>query len=73
MCENLILCYFDPNKQCFVETDFSDYVNAGVLLQIGEDGLLHPVTYFLRRMAPVECNYKIYDKKLLVIIPCFKE
>jgi hypothetical protein len=23
-------------------------------------------------MAPAECNYKIYDKKLLVIIRCLK-
>ena len=32
VCEALILCHFDPNEQCFVKTDSSDYVNAGVLL-----------------------------------------
>ena len=31
VCKNPILCHFDPTKQCFVKTDFSDYVNAGVL------------------------------------------
>ena len=71
--EDLILYYFDPNKQYFVETDSSDYVNVGVLLQIGEDSLLHPVAYFLRRIVPVKCHYKIYDKELLAIICCFKE
>ena len=40
---------------------------------MGEDGLLHPVAYFLRRMALVECHYEIYDKKLLTIIQCFEE
>ena len=73
MCENLIIYYFDPNKQYFIEIDFSDYVNAGMLSQMGENGLLHPVTYFSRRMAPVKCHYEIYDKELLAIIWCFKE
>ena len=73
MYEDLILCHFDPNKQCFVETDSSDYVNAGMLSQMGEDGLLHPVAYFSRRMVPAECLYEIYDKELLTIIWCFKK
>ena len=71
--EDPILCHFDPTKQCFVETDSSDYVNTSMLSQMGNDGLLHPVAYFLRRMVLAECNYKIYDKKLLAIICCFKE
>ena len=73
MCKDLILHHFKPNKQYFVETDSSDYVNADVLSQIGEDSLLHSVVYFLRRMVPVKCHYEIYDKELLVIIWCFKE
>ena len=31
VCEDSILCHFDPNKQCFVETDSSNYVNANIL------------------------------------------
>ena len=31
MCKALIFRHFDPSKQYFVETDLSDYVNAGVL------------------------------------------
>ena len=73
VCEDPILCHFDPNKQCFVETDFLDYINASMLLQMSEDDLLHLVAYFLRRMAPAECNYKIYNKELLAIICCFEE
>ena len=53
--------------------DSLDYINASMLLQMGENSLLHPIAYFLRRIAPVKCNYKIYNKKLLVIISCFKE
>ena len=73
MCEAPILCHFDPSKQCFIETDLSDYVNASVLSQLDDEGVLHPVAYFSRKMAPAECNYEIYDKKLLAIIWCFKE
>lgn len=72
-CKASILKHFDQNKQCFVETDFFHYVNAGVLSQRGEDGLLHPVAYLLQRMASAEYNYEIYDKKLLAIIRCFEK
>lgn len=73
VCEAPILRHFDSSKQCFVETDSSDYVNAGVLSQMDDDGVLHPVAYFSRKMAPAECNYEIYDKELLAIIRCFEE
>ena len=73
MCEAPILCQFDLSKQCFVETDSSDYVNVGMLSQLDDEGVLHPVAYFSRKMAPVKCNYKIYDKELLTIIWCFEE
>ncbi len=56
-----------------METDSSDYVSSGVLSQLGEDGLLYPVVFFLKNLNPVECNYKIYDKELLAIIPCFEQ
>ena len=67
-----ILKHFDPSKQCHVETDSLDYVNAGLLSQ-EDNGILHPVAYFSKRMVPAECNYEIYDKELLAIIWCFKE
>ena len=68
VCKGLILCHFDPNKQCFVETDFSNYINAGMLSQIDNNGVLHSVVYFSKRITPAKCNYKIYNKKLLAII-----
>ena len=73
MCEALIFCHFDLSKQYFVETDSSDYVNAGVLSQLDDEGVLHPVAYFSKNIAPAECNYKIYNKKFLAIIWCFEE
>ena len=73
MCKAFILRHFDPSKQNFVEIDSSNYVNAGVLFQLDDEGVLHPVAYFSRKMALAECNYKIYDKELLAIIWCFEE
>ena len=73
MCEAPILCHFDSSKQCFVKTDSFDYVNASVLSQLDDEGVLHPVAYFSRKMTPAECNYEIYDKELLAIIRCFEE
>ena len=72
MCKDPILCYFDSNKQYFIETDFSDYVNTDVLSQIGENNLLHTVAYFLRRIVPAKCYYKIYDKKFLALFDVLK-
>ena len=71
--ESPILSHFDPSKQCHVETDSSDYVSAGVLSQEDNNGILHPVAYFSKRIVSAECNYKIYNKELLAIIRCFEE
>ena len=73
MREASILTYFNLSKEYHVETDSSDYVSAGVLSQKDDNSILHPVAFFLKRMVPAECNYKIYDKELLAIIQCFKE
>ena len=64
--------HFDPNKQAVVEIDVSDYVTAGIFFQYDDDGQLRPVVYFFCKMNPAECNYEIYDKKLLAIINAFE-
>lgn len=73
MYKALILRHFDLNKQCFVKTDSSDYVNRGVLSQPNSNSILHPITYSFQRISSTKCNYKIYNKELLTIIQCFKE
>ena len=73
MCKAFIFRYFDPSKQCFVETDFSNYVNVNVLSQSDDKSILHLVAYFSQRMSSAKCNYEIYNKELLAIIQYFKE
>ena len=66
-----ILAHFDPDKETWIETDASDFVTAGVMVQM-HDGVLRPVAFFSRKMNPAECNYMIYDKGLLAIIRAFE-
>ena len=54
-------------------TDSSDYVNGGILSQKDDDGVLHPVAFYSKKLLPAECNYSIFDKELLAIIKCFEE
>jgi hypothetical protein len=68
-----ILCHFDSAREAYIECDASDYVTAGVLSQKDDNGVLHPVAFFSKKMTPAECNYEIYDKELLAIIRCFEE
>ena len=67
-----ILAHYKQGLKTIVETDFSDYVSSGVLLLLGEDGLLHLVAFFSKNLNPTECNYEIYDKELLAIIRYFE-
>lgn len=68
-----VLKHFDRTKQCFVETDSSDYVSSGVFSQKDENEVPHPVAFFSKKLVPAECNYEIYDKELLAIIRCFEQ
>lgn len=66
------LAYFNPTRQTIIETDSSDFVTAGVLSQYDDNGVLHPVAYFSKKMSSAEYNYCIYEKELLAIIRCFE-
>jgi len=72
-CSAPILAHFDPDRECIVETDASDYVSAGILSQYDDSEVLHPVAYFSKKHSPAECNYEIYDKELMAIIRAFEE
>ena len=56
-----------------VKANSSNYITRGILSQYNKDGVLHPITYFLKQLSPAKCNYKIYNKELLAIIKYFKQ
>lgn len=67
-----VLVQFDPDKQTVVETDSSGWCIVGTLMQFDKQGLLRPCAFFLKKNAPAECNYEIYDKEMLVIVRCLE-
>ena len=51
-----------------LETDASNKVITGILLQLHPDSKWYPIVFFLKTMDPAKCNYKIYNKEMLAII-----
>ncbi len=67
-----ILKHFNSIKEAILKTDFLNYVNNEVLSQYDDEDILHSIIFYSKNMIFAECNYKIYDKKLLIIIHCLK-
>jgi len=72
MIKAFILRHFDQNKKTILETDSFNYVNDDILSQYDDEETLHSIIYYSKNLSFTECNYKIYDKKLLTIICVFK-
>lgn len=58
LCSAPILSIYDQNRPCFIFTDASGIGLGAILKQPQEDGLLHPVAYFSRRLRPAELKRK---------------
>jgi len=67
-----VLRHFDSKRQTILEIDASDYVKDEILSQYDDERVLHSIAFYSKSMVFAECNYHIYDKKLLIIIQCFK-
>ncbi len=68
----LVLKHFNSIREAILKTDFLNYVNDEVLSQYDDEDILHSVIFYSKNMILAECNYEIYDKKLLIIIRCLK-
>ncbi len=67
-----VLRHFDSKQQTILKINASDYVKDEILSQYDDENILHSVAFYSKSMILAECNYHIYDKKLLVIIQCFE-
>ncbi len=67
-----ILWHFDSKRQTILKINASDYVKDEILSQYDDEDVFHSVAFYSKSMILAECNYHIYDKKLLVIIWCFE-
>lgn len=56
-----------------VETDASDWVSAGVLLQYGEERILHPKDFYSKEHPPKQTNLEINDIEPMTTIQTFVE
>ncbi len=72
MIETFILRHFDQTHETILEINSFNYVNDEVLFQYDDEEVLHSIVFYSKNMSSAECNYKIYDKELLVIIQAFK-
>ncbi len=67
-----VLWHFDSKRQTILKINASDYVKDKILSQYDDENVLHSVAFYSKSKIFAECNYHIYDKKLLVIIQCFE-
>jgi len=56
-----------------IEINASNYVFKNILFQYDENEILHSVTYFSKKHNSIKCNYKIYNKELMIIVCAFKK
>jgi len=67
-----VLRHFDVKHQAILKIDAFDYVKDDILSQYDDENVLHSIVFYSKSMISAECNYHIYDKKLLAIIWCFE-
>jgi hypothetical protein len=67
------LRHFDHEMVVIIENDASEYVSEGVLSQPGDDGVLHHLAYYSKKHSLAECNYDIYNEKLMASIKALEE
>jgi len=66
--EEPVLAAPDLDKKMQMEVDAFDYVTGGILSMECEDNLWRLVAFLSKSLNEMERNYKICDKKMLVII-----
>uniref|UniRef100_A0A8H7N3U5 RNA-directed DNA polymerase n=1 Tax=Bionectria ochroleuca TaxID=29856 RepID=A0A8H7N3U5_BIOOC len=68
-----VLRMFDPIKEVELETDASDFAISVQLSQKDDNGVLHPVAFFSKKLHGAELNYPIYNKEFMAIMRIFEE
>ena len=69
-----MLIFSDDIKFFYIEANSLDFTIRAVLSQQSKsDGKWHPVVFFSKFLFLFEQNYKIHNKKMLVIIHILKE
>ena len=71
--KELILKIYRLELPTRVKTDLLDFILGVCIVQKYKDKIWYPVIYYSKKLTPLELNYNIYNKKLLVIITVLKK
>ncbi len=69
----IILHHYNSDHKIVIEINALNYVFKDILFQYDENKILYSVTYFSKKHNSIKCNYKIYNKKLMIIVYAFKK
>ncbi len=69
----IILCHYNLDYKIVIKINALNYMFENILSQYNKNKILHSVTYFSKKHNSVECNYKIYDKELMIIVYAFEK
>jgi len=67
-----VLAIPNLDKEMKVEADILDYTTGEVLLVKYGDKKWRPVAFISKSLNITECNYKIHDKEMLMVIQCLE-
>ena len=70
---NVIFYHYNLNHKIVIKFNALNYVFKNILSQYNKDEVLHSIIYFLKKHNLAECNYKIYNKKFMIIIYVFEK
>jgi len=62
----------DPSKPFVLQCDASAFAIGAVLMQPDENGDLHPVGYFSKKLSDAQQKYTVTARELLAIVESFK-
>ena len=63
-----VLSIADPNKVYILHTDASDYAMGAILMQMDENGDLHPIAYASKTFNEAQRNYDTTDREALAVV-----
>ena len=70
---DVILRHYNSKFKIVIEIDVSNYVFENILFQYEKNEIFYSIAYFFKKHILVECNYEIYDKKLMIIVRVFEK
>jgi len=70
---NIVFRYYNLDHKIVIKIDTSNYIFKDIFFQYNKKEVLYLVVYFFKKHNLIECNYKIYNKKLITIVCAFEK